>query len=1109
MKLLTWKASYLAEREDVADDRFMDRLAYTLCHRRSNLDWRQSIIASKALDLRNALNSDDEPVRASADLTCGYVFTGQGSQWHAMGRELLHYPVFYSSLLEADNAVRGLGAQLSLLGKGRSKLLLNCIDADCDVDELHWDPKSSLINRPFMSQIATTALQIALVSLLDSWNISPIAVVGHSSGEIAAAYAAGALSLTHCMQLAYHRGVLAEALKNRRPDRPGAMLAIGATPEKVGSMIHTIGSDHIVIACINGPSLVTASGDADMISQLQSDAESEGLFNRRLKVDVAYHSPHMLDIATEYWRAIETVKTQGSSNVAFHSSLKGRQVDKASLHPEYWVQNMTSPVQFVDGVTSMYHKGCSPDILIEIGPHSTLEAAIRDIIKHRDELSAKVQYLPTLVRNRDAEVTMLSLASALSALGLKMNFTAINRLDPSNYPQLLYDLPTYPWSNRKRYWHETRIDRNHRMKKFPRHDLLGNLVDDFNDQEPRWRNILRLSEIPWLADHNVQGSTIFPFTGYLTMAIEAAFQYAELQGKPVLSSTTYKLREIQVSRPMIISNNSPVEVSLVLRPREEGSRAISKAWKDFNIFSWTSEKGWIEHCHGLISLCYYEQEVGPLNGRRQVDYQQAHQQALIEKHEEICTTSVEPRDIYARFASGGLDFGPVFRNIIAARAAKDHSVCTIAVPDTVNGMPNQFECAYIIHPGTFDACFQTLVCATVGGDLSKMDTHVPTFIEEIELRHGLLPNAPGDKFKVFGSRLRPFGDLDTNIHASFTAVRPGSDREVFLEIRGFVGSTLVSDDTDDSRTGDRQLCYQTQFAPSIDLMTPSHFNQFFRSTSETKEVMRSLRAWQRAAFHIAQATFDDARRKRDSPYDGHLQKLQRVLLDMLDLGNQGRLRFQTSEWLSCSDSQKQDFLTAFASSDPCGQLLYRLGEQYPAILDGEVEPLSIMLQDNLLENFYRNHEPVKGWHDLNAEVLRKMTHQNPSMRILELGAGTGAYTASSLRGLGRSFAQYDFTDISTGFFQKAKEELSEWGDMIRFRKLDIEDDPIAQGFEPESYDLVIAGNVLHATKNMTITMRNVRTLLKLGGKALISEVTSKLLYTTMIFGTLPGKCEVT
>lgn len=192
------------------------------------------------------------------------------------------------------------------------------------VDELDRDPKSSLINSPHISQPATTALQIALVSLLDSWEISPIAVVGHSSGEIAAAYATGALFLTHCMQLAYYRGVLAETLKLRHPDRPGAMLAIAATPEKLRSMIHTVGPDRIVIACINGPSLLTASGDTDVISQLQSNAEREGLFNRRLKVGVAYHSPHMQDIATEYWNAIKNVKTQASRSVAFHSSLKGR-----------------------------------------------------------------------------------------------------------------------------------------------------------------------------------------------------------------------------------------------------------------------------------------------------------------------------------------------------------------------------------------------------------------------------------------------------------------------------------------------------------------------------------------------------------------------------------------------------------------------------------------------------------------------------------------------------------------------------------------------------------------------------------------------------------------
>ena len=243
------------------------------------------------------------------------------------------------------------------------------------------DTQSSRIAQPFLSQPTTTAVQIALVDLLSIWSITPNAVVGHSSGEIAAAYAAGALSLADCMLIAYRRGCFAESLKKTRPDRPGGMLAIGASPAKVRPMLQRLGSAHAVIACVNAPSLVTASGDERAIIQLQAVAEDESLFNRRLKVDVAYHSPHMDDVATQYLESLRSVTPKAQTQVRFYSSVKGSSADTSTLNASYWVENMLSPVQFLDGVQSMYNKLQGPDVLVEIGPHSALEAPLKDIMK--------------------------------------------------------------------------------------------------------------------------------------------------------------------------------------------------------------------------------------------------------------------------------------------------------------------------------------------------------------------------------------------------------------------------------------------------------------------------------------------------------------------------------------------------------------------------------------------------------------------------------------------------------------------------------------------------------------------------------------------------------
>lgn len=159
----------------------------------------------------------------------------------------------------------------------------------------------------------TTAIQIALVRLLSSWGITPSIVIGYSGGEIGAAYAAGALSLEQCMLVASHRGVLADSLPEKRPERPGGMLAIGASPAKVRPMLKRLGSSKVVIVCVNAPSLVNVQG------MWATDAEEESLLNHRLKVDVAYHSPHMRDIAGDYLAAIKAVKPNASYSTQFHS----------------------------------------------------------------------------------------------------------------------------------------------------------------------------------------------------------------------------------------------------------------------------------------------------------------------------------------------------------------------------------------------------------------------------------------------------------------------------------------------------------------------------------------------------------------------------------------------------------------------------------------------------------------------------------------------------------------------------------------------------------------------------------------------------------------------
>lgn len=363
----------------------------------------------------------------------------------------------------------------------------------------------SLFGTARVSQPASTAIQLALVLLLRSFGVRPHSVTGHSSGEIGAAFAAGALTFETCLSIAYYRGVSTERLKQIRPDMKGAMLALGASPEVATAMIEDTKGVQVVIACLNSPSSVTLSGDVEAIVTIEAAAKEKSIFARRLHVDVAYHSPHMDVIAEDYRAAMGKIKPALSKNVHFYSSLTAAKISTLALGSSYWVNNLKSPVRFA---TSLFYC-CSLNReqptwensvthLIEIGPHPALKGPIRDILVAAPKTSYKIGYSSTLVRKENAVVSILNLASELFMKGYDLSMTAINFPRGEGRRQVLCELPPYSWNHKTEYWHESRISHSHRAKSRSRNDILGTLVPESSDLEPWWRNVLRLDDVPWV-----------------------------------------------------------------------------------------------------------------------------------------------------------------------------------------------------------------------------------------------------------------------------------------------------------------------------------------------------------------------------------------------------------------------------------------------------------------------------------------------------------------------------------------------------------------------------------------------------------------------------------
>jgi acyl transferase domain-containing protein len=282
-------------------------------------------------------------------------------------------------------------------------------------------------------------------------------------------------------------------------------------------MLKTL-SGYATVACVNSPSSVTVSGDADAIDELETILQEKQLFNRKLKIDVAYHSDHMKKVAEAYLSAICSILPSSPATATFFSSVTGEIAEPSDLGPAYWVANLTSPVLFANALVKMCDdEEKRPNLLLELGPHSALKGPILDTLKSLGSIASKVGYAPTVLRNADPAQSLLDAAGAVYVRGGTLNITEVNfPVSGARNRAFLRDLPKYPWQHDTRYWHESRIADGHRFRDGKRNDVLGTQAMYSNDLEPTWRNIVRLDDIPWLREHKMQGMSVYPMAGYVS-----------------------------------------------------------------------------------------------------------------------------------------------------------------------------------------------------------------------------------------------------------------------------------------------------------------------------------------------------------------------------------------------------------------------------------------------------------------------------------------------------------------------------------------------------------------------------------------------------------------
>jgi acyl transferase domain-containing protein/NADPH:quinone reductase-like Zn-dependent oxidoreductase/acyl carrier protein len=663
-------------------------IAYSASVRRSHHPHRLSVVGSSREEIHEALGAflrgEAHAGMAQGQASLGprprlvFVFPGQGSQWVGMGRSLLaEEPVFRATIEACAEAIQR-EAGWSLL------------------DELGAEASPSRIEPIDVLQPTLFAIEVALAALWRSWGVEPDAVVGHSMGEVAAAHVAGALGLEDAVRIICRRSRLL-----RRVSGQGAMALVELTMAQAEQALAGY-EDRLSIAVTSGPRSTVLSGAPGALEEVLARLDQQQVFWRRVKVDVASHSPQVDPLLGELGELLGGL-TPAVAKVPMFSTVTGRPCEGTELGAEYWKQNLRAPVLFSQTLDRMIEGGHT--LFVEMSPHPILLPSIEEALRHRERRGVAV---PSLRREQEERRALLSSLGALYAHGHALEW---KRLYPSGGRSV--PLPLYPWQ-RERYWVETETEAAAATKEAERassasmrhgaprsaaasHPLLGAAFTVATQPAARfWEQALCRKALPYVADHRVQGTVVLPGAAYLEMALAAA-QEAYGKGSLVLSRVVFE--------------------QMLLLPAE-GGPTVQVLLDEQGAFQVSSLEGdtWVKHAAGDLRLT--------ASAPDEQESREPHEApGAIQKR---CRASVSGAQHYRSMAERGLDYGPCFQGVEELWIGDSEALGRVRLPAAVAPQAG----VYRFHPALLDACLQVM-----GGLFSKGDeTYVPVALEKMRMQ---------------------------------------------------------------------------------------------------------------------------------------------------------------------------------------------------------------------------------------------------------------------------------------------------------------------------------------------------------------------------------------
>jgi acyl transferase domain-containing protein/SAM-dependent methyltransferase len=968
-----------------------------------------------------------------------FLFTGQGSQYPGMGRQLYETEPAFRRTIDRCSEILA-----PLLGQSLTSVLYPGDGVDSPIHETAY------------TQPALFAFEYALAELWRSWGIEPSAVIGHSLGEYVAACVAGVFSLEDGLQLVAERARLMQGLPVG-----GEMAAVFAPAREVGS--------NVSIAAVNGPEDVVISGARVAITASLAQLEARGLRCQRLQVSHAFHSSLMDPILEPFERLFDGFRLN-APRIPVISNLTGEFASPEDIiSPRYWRRHLRETVQFSKGIRTLLRDGYG--VFLEIGPAATLLNMAR-----ASGLATPNAALASLRKGKSDWAQMLESLGTLYAAGVAVDWNGFD----SEYSRRKISLPTYPFE-RQRHWFAKGSPRPTRAAGKPRHYLLGERLRSALKTvqfEAEWS----VDRLPFLRDHRVYGSIVVPAAAYLASVMAASEQ--DLKG--------YEIDELVLHRALALSESESRTVQIVVTPPAQGRAAIEIFSVDpIGGADLTAAPSWIMHASASLKKKQPSGEPRP--------------RISLEQTRDASLPSSEIAVYYERLAASGIEFGPDFRQIERVWQKPNDVLGQMRLPSQGFG-----ETALWRHTGLIDSCLQ--LC----GFLFQTDSAaawIPVRLRGVRVftlpagqlwcRAKAVPAAPGD---TLAAELCIFDD-DGKIVAEIDELHLKQvSRAELLKSKPF-------------NPGD--WMYEVQWKPAA--ADPTGSSEFLPANSKVAAAVLPLIADISSAAGLD--AFDELLPQMDSLIAGYIaealhqlgahgdelvlpkhRRLFACLLQMLE-----RDGAATTDGEAIADLRKRAsaLRAQYPAFDAELSLLDNCGRNLANVLRGDTDPLQLLFPGGsfaALEKVYQESPFARALNTVFAEAIGEMRRALPEgrvLRILEIGAGTGSTTSYVLPKLVPGQTEYVFTDVSSMFTVKAEKRFDKFSG-ISYRLLDIEKDPLDQGFAAGRFDIVIASNVLHATRDLADALDHVRQLLAPKGVLVLLEVTGRLRWLDLVFGLTDG-----